>query len=522
MSKKVIELIRVSTEGQAAEDRAGIPAQKAANRLTAKRYDLEIVKTIQMSDVSGAAVLHAPEMQEMLRLIESPQIHGVVAREFSRLMRPENYADYALLQAFVDTSTVLYLPDGPIDFASKMGRLLGTMRAALAGLERTEILERIWSAKEEKRRAGKHPQSDIVLPFGVGYNRKENRWYYKPEAEKVREAFRRALGGEVTYWALGLELGIASFNLRNILRNPIYTGWRVYTQKRDLSPAARRVKADGRQGDRPKIRRTPEEIIRVKVMDPLVSEADFLQVQKILDLKKQNHWRVRPGYEPRFVYHGFLRCGDCRNLVYTHTGHSRDWYLCKSRTTAERIKRERAGLPKCSNPYMRRQRLEDRVDTLLSRRLTDIDFLARITQALIARTSSREDGSKILRAQNQLKRQDVKRQRVHEAYFEGLIGREERDRRIREVENDTKLYQDILLRAQPASAQFTPGELAEVFSPFHEWEFLSQAQKRRLLEALVPEIHIRDYEVVGLVIVSDAACRNEMNRTGRGSSPPRA
>src|SRR3989338_3849097 len=168
--KKAIELARVSTEGQATEDRAGIPAQRAANRRTAEQYGLEIVKTIELSDVSGGAVLLAREIKELLRLIESPQIHGVVTKEFSRLMRPEKFTDYALLQAFADTNTVLYLPEGPIDLASKSGRLLGTIRAAIAGLERTEILERIWAAKEEKRKAGKHPQGWITLPFGVGYD----------------------------------------------------------------------------------------------------------------------------------------------------------------------------------------------------------------------------------------------------------------------------------------------------------------------------------------------------------------
>ena len=34
-------------------------------------------------------------------------------------MRPENYEDYALLQVFVDTETILYLPEGPIDFSNK-------------------------------------------------------------------------------------------------------------------------------------------------------------------------------------------------------------------------------------------------------------------------------------------------------------------------------------------------------------------------------------------------------------------
>jgi len=298
MSQKAIELLRVSTNRQAGADRAGIPAQRAANRQTAKHYGLEIVKTIQMSDVSGAAVLQAPEMHELLRLIESPDIHGVVAKEFSRLMRPDNYADYALLQAFVDTKTALYLPEGPIDLASKSGRLLGIIRAAMAGMERTEILERVWSAKEEKRRAGKNPQSQITLPFGVGYDRKQECWFYNPDSAKVSEAFHLFLGGLTSYYELSRRVGIPASALRVILRNPIYTGWRIYDQKRDPSSGGRRLKANGRQGDRRKISRQLDEIISVKVLDPpLVSESEFRRVQEIMDLKKRHHWRCRPDYQ---------------------------------------------------------------------------------------------------------------------------------------------------------------------------------------------------------------------------------
>src|SRR5580658_2084029 len=134
--KRVIQLLRVSTEAQAADDKAGLAAQRAINQRTAVTYDLEIVKTIEMCDVSGTAVLRAPEMQELLRLIESPDIHGVVTKEFSRLMRPDNFKDYALLQAFVDTETVLYLPDGPLDLASAIGGLIGMIRAGMARIER--------------------------------------------------------------------------------------------------------------------------------------------------------------------------------------------------------------------------------------------------------------------------------------------------------------------------------------------------------------------------------------------------
>ena len=89
--KSAIELIRVSTEVQAGEDRAGIPAQRETNRRTAQVYGLRIVKSIEIVDVSGAAVLSSPQMQELMRMMETPEIHGVVTKEFSRLMRPEKF-----------------------------------------------------------------------------------------------------------------------------------------------------------------------------------------------------------------------------------------------------------------------------------------------------------------------------------------------------------------------------------------------------------------------------------------------
>ena len=245
--------------------------------------------------------------------MESPEIHGVVAKEFSRLMRPENFADYALLRVLVDLQAFLYLPDGPIDFSSKSGRFLGTIRAAMAGLERAEILERVWSAKRKSDVRGNMP-SYITLPYGVGYEAKTERWFYKAEAEKVCEAFRLLLAGETSYKELGRRVGMDSFNLRIIMRNPIYTGWRVYTQRRDMSGAIR-TKAGGRQSDRPKVKRSPEDVIRVKVLDPIVAQEHFQKARQILDLKKQNHWRVRPDFQRRFTYSGFLKCGICGNFV---------------------------------------------------------------------------------------------------------------------------------------------------------------------------------------------------------------
>jgi hypothetical protein len=390
----------------------------------------------------------------------------------------------------------------------------------MAGLERSEILERSWAAKEEKRRAGKHPQSWVTLPFGVGYDAQEERWHYKPESEKVREAFRLFLSGDASYWKVGRELGIDPQNLRIMLRNPIYAGWRIYSQRRDPSPRALRTKADGRQADRPKIARAPEEVIRVKVLDPpLVSDQDFRRVQQILDLKKQSHWRVRPDYRHRFTYNGFLKCAECGNLVYTHTRpdtadrRAQDWYVCKSRTTTERRAREATGLEPCRNPYMIRQRLEDAIDEVVSDRLPNRDFLERIADAHASQSTNTTAQVDSRTIQHELERLEEKRRRVLEAYFENHIDREERERLLSGVEKDKKRYQSLLLGTRQTVARLSAADLADALSPFLEWKFLVRKHKRALLQAITPEIHVRDYRVVGMSLITERLRHDEVNHT---------
>lgn len=470
--KRAIELIRVSTESQAGEDRASIPAQRAINRRTALAYGLTIVKSIEMSDVSGTAVLMAPEMRDLVLLMADPNVHAVVTREFSRLMRPENFSDYALLQAFADSNTLLYLPEGPIDFSSKTGRLMGTIRAAIAGMERSEILERTWAAKEEKRRAGGFPAGRNCLPYGVDY---DGKWSYTPAAEKVREAFRLILAGDTSYVSVAQRVGLTAHRTRRILRNPIYTGWRVIDTKCDTSPAGKYRTTNGRQGSRRKVQRAPEDVIRVKVLDPLVSEADFNHVQKILDVKKLKAWRHREGFEHRFTYNGFLMCV-CGSRIYTAMRRG-DYYQCRDR---------------CGAKYMRRDRLDPYLDSVFAKKMTSSAFLrARLESAKESASSVDRD-----RLTAQVQSLNGRRQRVLDSYFEGVINATERDMRLATIQRDLGIATEMLNRAKPLG--FDVDRVAKIFRAFRAFDELQRDQKRRLLNAITPEIEVRDYWVKGV------------------------
>ncbi|HEX6501596.1 MAG TPA: recombinase family protein [Terriglobales bacterium] len=503
MSKNVIELIRVSTEGQAAADRASIPAQRTVNRRTCAQYGLQIVKSIEIADVSGVSVLLAPEIQDLLRLMQSPDIEGVVTREFSRLMRPENYSDYALLQAFADTDTLLFLPEGPIDFGTKSGRLMGTIRAAIAGLERTEILERSWAAKEEKRRRGALAQSHVVLPYGVGYS-EEDGFFYKSEALRVRDAFNEVLKGNHNYRRLSQSLGVTPRGCHLILRNSIYTGWRVIDKRRDPSGSGRYPSKNGRQSDRRKIARRPEEVIRIKVISqPLISEADFQAVQQIMDQKQVRHWRCQPNVQHRFTYNGFLTCACCGAVVHTAWARG-DYYACSGR----RVKHT------CKTKYMGRQKLECILDDLFARRLSDPEFIGRCVESwrTITCEQDSEEHAKCLRQDAKTLQQ--KRQRVIDLFVEGVITAVDRDRRLATIDQDLEISRNFADRGP--GTEMSVDTVVKAFSPLHEWEFWSRDEKRAVLSSLAPQIVVADYEVKSLGLNS-AVFSNESTHMDRDS-----
>jgi site-specific DNA recombinase len=500
--KKVIELIRVSTAQQAADDRASIPAQREINRRTAKAHGLTIVKTVQMADVSGAAVLRAPEMLELLKDIEAPEIEGVVAREFSRLMRPDNFSDYAILQAFVDTKTILYLPDGPIDFSSKSGRLIGLVRGGMAGIERMELREKSVSAREEKRKQGRFASGRHCLPRGVAYDYSSGLWSYTDEAAKVKDLFERVAAGETNFVKLAEDLGISSSGVPVILSNPIYTGWKVYDKRRDDSPAGLILKADGRQGGRRRISRAPEEIIRTKVIDrPLVSEELFAHVQAMLANRRESCYRRRPGFAAEYeayIYRGFLVCSKCDDLHYSYSvtsnGSRHNYYICRNVPKFQHRKRE------CDARMMRKATIEEKVDHVLSTRLTDRGFLREMLEEVDRKSKHDDSKSTILRLQGEISKLQAKRARIVDAYVDGSISKEDRDGRLSKIDRELVGSQRALMAATPRDLELDLTRILRLFAPLMDWQFLKRAEKQQVLTAISPRIHAAEYAISGITI----------------------
>src|SRR5688500_18309593 len=123
MKQRAIAVIRVSSEEQAAEGRAGMDRQRADVIWTAQHYNLDIVRTVELEGVSGTTVMADRRFRAVMHDISDPGIAGVVCSALDRLVRPEGY-DFGVLQQFWNTRKLILTPSGPMDPSSTQGQLL--------------------------------------------------------------------------------------------------------------------------------------------------------------------------------------------------------------------------------------------------------------------------------------------------------------------------------------------------------------------------------------------------------------
>lgn len=451
MPPRVIALLRVSTEEQAGPDRFGLAAQRAEVARVAAIHGLEIVETVELAGVSGTAVLADPRFDAMLRRLQEPDVAGVVVAEVSRLTRPERLSDYAILEAFRESGKVLYTPDGPMEFRTFSGRLIGLLKGELGAEERRSIQDRTQRGKAAARREGRHPGGAHTLPQAVHYDRAARAWSYRwPQAGVVREAYRAVLTGERNLTALGARLGLDRHTLREALRHPIYHGWMRWR--------------DG----------TERQVIDV----PLVSRAEWEAVQAALD------GRPRPVRRegPPWLYAGLLRCGVCGATVYaTHVSRWGDYYRCRSSALV--------GVG-CATGQLVQRAVDAATDAVLGGVLSDRATVRRLVEAAAARgvdVAAVPEANEVARRLAALR---AERERVAVSWERGMRTEAAALARCREIDAEA----EALVRLagdRPAERILDVEELAlRVARVLRGWDRRPWAERRRLAQATLRAVHV--------------------------------
>jgi len=513
---KAVGVIRVSTAQQADEDHFGIPAQRAAIQKLVAQHNLDLIETISYSDVSGADVIYAPEMQRLLKLIERPDINAVVAPEFSRVVRPTEFSDYALLQRFVDCRVTLYLPSGPLDFGNPHGKFIAGIQAQIAGLELSMIKSRLVAGREESRKLGYAAAGGRTVPTGVIWDVKTKTYSYDTVyAPVIREAFRMVANGETCFQkiidTLQLKLRPARGEpklahvsvFRRLLENRMYVGERVIDKKFDpgVSRESRLFRSkDGklRKKNPPMIPREPHEVYEHQVIEPgLVSREIFERVQQILraksDKRHQQHARRTPTI---FAYRGLLLCAECGSPLYTVGAGQYSYYRC--RNTMPKL----AVADTCKSRSLHRADLDAALDRFFSQEFTKTQFFREL---LLKHSGSDERKARAQRREYlkaQLDALAKKRERIIEFALEGTITKLDRDRRLRaldaEVERIRREIGELTDVPMPTYDEWT-----ELLRPFRRgFPGLPSTEKRRLITSRFQDIRVKDYRVASLYLLT--------------------
>lgn len=414
--KRAIGLIRLSTEEQAEEGRAGELRQEHDIEVAAKAHNLTVIKTLRAIGLSGTKVLGSAIFNELFRLL--PTVDGIVVSAVDRLVRPGQLGDLSVFDPFQKLSKRIWTPTQEVDVTTDSGFLTSGILGLMGGLERKLILQRTLDGKEALRKQGKHVEGgDMCLPRGIAYPRPPKPesgprppgvWVYEePDASRIRLAFD-LLFDRMSWREIAERIGggWSGNGIRLTLANPIWKG-------------VRRYKPDGR-------RMVPLEV--PIPLEPLISPERWEAAQLIIN-EKRTRWRKRLRGDTPFLANGLLYC-PCGKPLYVRTDHrpgQHHQYFCSTRYPRGK------GCGASSH-------WQDVVDGTIERMVERAFGEGQVIKPIMAALEQREATSSPLHrnVERDLEKLKARRKRVGDAYEHGHMEEEEYSARLRVIDQSIR------------------------------------------------------------------------------------
>jgi DNA invertase Pin-like site-specific DNA recombinase len=522
-NRKVIGLIRVSTDGQAADDKGGMPRQKEVIEHCIRVQELDCVETVVLQGVSGTDVRHNREIKRILRLIETKEISGVVVADLDRLMRPATGEDYALLDPFIDAKATIYASGQELNFKNPLAHLMVKLILSFAEFERTLILARTSGAVKELCRKGHHPFGPRQLPLGITYDRSTHAWGTNEKILPIVEAFRLVDEDGVNNVAtVARRVGVNIRAMHNLIRNRLYCGWRVYETGREPKKVTSR---SGRRYKR-KMALPEEEIIKVKVLkNPPVTEERFHRVQQVLAANYQS-WKAeredRPAYN---MLRSVARCERCKARLYFSQDRRRPnimgYYFC----SAHYYKKGKKGSCGAVN-----QSKHD-LDTATHRFVTELLRNPKTIRAIVTHSEAARHANQ---NQPELMAADpatfeARRRRLKDGYESGVIAIAELRERLAKIQAEEETVKRVAeSQAQSLAAPQIETLIRTIIKGAYAYQRMTDpSQRLRVIQRLFSAIYYNDGQITAFSLqpglIDDSVCEaNQCSRAAADSVMPNA
>src|SRR5688572_15626099 len=184
---RAITYARVSTDAQE-RDGTSLDTQERACRDFARQQGWRVVEPIR--DTASGYTLDRPGMERIRRLIRDGAAEVLLSFAVDRLARNQTKLA-VLLDEAEEAGVVLECVTEKVE-DSPLGKLVMSLRAFAAEVEREKIVERTTRGKLERARSGRIPQGFGKGCFGYTYNPATGQREIDPfQAEVVRRIFTR-------------------------------------------------------------------------------------------------------------------------------------------------------------------------------------------------------------------------------------------------------------------------------------------------------------------------------------------
>jgi DNA invertase Pin-like site-specific DNA recombinase len=446
--RRAIAILRVSTDQQDVE------RQRRDVAAGTRAHNLEIVRTVELSDLSGTKVLTHDEVRRVLADLSRADIHGVIVSAIDRLIRPGQLGDLQIFDFFQRSKKLIFTPAQVIDINTQAGFLTSGIMGVIAGFERQMILARTSAGREICRQRGGNPCGSVVLPRGVSYSKSAGWAYAEPYASQVRKAYD-LLFERRSWHDIAERLGGSwTFNgIRVSLMNPIWKGIRRYTEGR-------------------------EEPLELRVIDPPLISPERWEAAQAIILEKRTRW-AKTKQPPRFLLSGLLRCA-CGKPVYVRCGsrtQPRSYYYCASGFSGQG--------PRCSARSVQQPATDRMVEQIVSTQLLDAVFSKKLLAKFQTGQPARnENAEKLTHEREKL---EAERQRLLRMTLKGDCREDDFARESKRIEAEMRALN--LLAPPPMPATFDTAQLVlritRAFARFAKQPF---AEKHNLLRTVFKEI----------------------------------
>jgi DNA invertase Pin-like site-specific DNA recombinase len=506
---KAIKLIRVSTPGQAADDRWGIARQEDQCAAGERAHQLDVVRIAKVQE-SGKFILEDADFQGIVRDLEAGLADGILVAEQSRLVRPETFDLFAVFGLFQKLRKMIWTPTAAIDPATPEGAMLLGVSGLMDGLELGKMKARMHGARESLRKAGFSGCGGHALPRGVLYAKRKGQrggvWSYDPDYNpRVKEAFRLLVEEDASYERIAVTLDSSERGAQLCLENPIWTGYRRRKIERLTAPVRMVEKRRTSLKEGEKVRRyrparplaEPEDVATNLVSEPLISRELYAQAQRIM-ASRRSRYKKNKRSANTLVPGPMIRCA-CGDGHY-HKGDKRgyDRLYCASRHPAKKRRtkasRHQDRPSACTAASFRRDDFYRAIDEMFAQALT-AKFLFEILGE--AQQAGKQAPAKARAIDADLAALDTALAKGLRQYMLGKVS----EAIWLEIREELEAKRQVLLADRPGNLVMYDAAVfaKKIAAVFAEYGQLLPAQKRELLHRAVKEIHVsRHAEILSI------------------------